>query len=53
MREFLLNNKGKIIRLAVLLFVFLVVVAYINGRSIYQEKNKMIKDRTANISLRF
>lgn len=51
MREFLKQNKSVILKLLVLLLVFFLLVAYFNGRSIYQERMKQIEERTANISL--
>jgi hypothetical protein len=50
MREFLLNNKGKFLRVIVLLFVFFLIVAFINGRNIYKEKTKRLQDRTVAAS---
>ncbi len=50
MREFLVTNKWMIIRLLVLAIVFLLVVTYINGRSIYKEKTRMIEERNSSIS---
>ena len=38
MTEFIRNNKWAIIRVIVLLFVFLLVVGYINGRSVYNQR---------------
>lgn len=43
MREFLLNNKSKIIKIFLLLAVFLFVVTFINGRSLYNERVKMMQ----------
>ncbi len=50
MREFLSNNKSKIIRVFVLLFVFFLIVAYVNGRNIYKEKIMKTQDRTVAAS---
>jgi F0F1-type ATP synthase membrane subunit b/b' len=51
MREFLTKNKWRVIRILVLLLIFFVIVAYVNGRNIYNQKTKMLQERNANISL--
>lgn len=51
MREFLTKNKWRVIRVLVLLLIFFVIVAYVNGRNIYMQKTKMLQERNANISL--
>ena len=43
MREYFLNSKWKIVQLVVLLFIFLLVVAYINGKSVYEAKLREIE----------
>lgn len=43
MREFVLNNKSKIVQAALLLVVFFFVVTFINGRSLYKERVKMME----------
>lgn len=51
MREFLKMNKWRVIRVLVLLFVFFVIVAYVNGRNIYKQKTQMMQERGANTFL--
>lgn len=44
-REFVMNNKGRILRIVILLVVFLLVTTYINGRNIYKQKTKMMQEQ--------
>jgi hypothetical protein len=44
MREYIVNNKSRIIKILVLLFVFLFIVTYFHGRSVYMEKAKMLEE---------
>jgi hypothetical protein len=44
-REFVLANKWRIIRVVVLFVVFLIVVAFVNGRNIYKQKTKMLQEQ--------
>jgi hypothetical protein len=44
-REFLGANKSRVIRVIVLLVVFFLVITYINGRSIYKQKTKMLQEQ--------
>lgn len=50
MREFLLNNKWKVIRLALLLIVFAIIVMFVHGRSIYNEKMQKIEQAKKTLS---
>jgi hypothetical protein len=52
MREYFKNNKGRVVRTVLLLVVFFVLVAYINGRNIYQEKAKMVESESTSASLK-
>lgn len=49
--ELIRNNKWRVFKIMFLLFVFFMIVAYVNGRNIYMEKSKQMRERTANISL--
>jgi hypothetical protein len=51
MGEYLEKNKSRIVRIVILLVVFFVLIAYINGRNIYQEKAKMMMKESASASL--
>lgn len=53
MGEFLWNNKGRLVRIMVLLFVFFIIVTFVNGRNIYKEKTKKIEERNSSISMMF
>lgn len=53
MREFLKANKSKIIMLLSLLFVFFLVVAFVNGRNIIKQKEKNSYIENQNVSVIF
>ena len=44
MTEFIRNNKLTIIKALVLLFVFLLIVGYIHGKSVYNERMLRINE---------
>lgn len=43
MREYIQTNKSKIIRVIILLVVFFFIVAYFHGKSVYNQKVKMLQ----------
>ena len=51
MREFLLNNKKRIVQVFILLVVFFFIVAFVNGRNIYQQKIKALEGKAVPTSL--
>jgi hypothetical protein len=49
MGEFLQKNKLKVLRLVFLVLVFFVIVAYINGRSIYKERVNQLENKSFEV----
>ena len=46
-KEFFLNNKSRIFRIVLLLAVFFVITSYINGRSLYKERTKLLQSQSS------